>query len=132
MRELAVHETLDLVNTNIEQLNFFLSYYNDMRLQWQGTRTNNLGIVLGAIVLFMAISSFLADTFNVVDRLNNPDQNGWTIIAWMITFVAGLIILGLFIRRSRKLFNRIFSRRLRRAEQYSAHLAEFDEQAEKL
>jgi len=132
LRELAVHETLDLVNTNIEQLNFFLSYYNDMRLQWQGTRTNNLGIVLGAIVLFMAISSFLADTFNVVDRLNNPDQNGWTIIAWVITFVAGLVILGLFIRRSRKLFNRIFSRRLRRAEQYSAHLTEFDDQVEKL
>ena len=54
LRELAIHETLDLVNTNVEQLNFFLSYYNDMRLQWQGMRTNSLGIVLGVIVLFMA------------------------------------------------------------------------------
>ena len=31
IRELAVQETLELVNTNVEQLNFFLSYYNDMR-----------------------------------------------------------------------------------------------------
>src|SRR6266545_1250184 len=128
--ELAIHETLELVNTNIEQLNFFLSYYNDMRLQWQGMRTNSLGIVLGAIVLFMAISSFLADTFSVVDRLSNPDQNGWAIITWVITFVIGLIILGVFIRRSRKVFNRIFSRR--KAELYSVHLAEISEQAEKL
>jgi uncharacterized membrane protein (DUF485 family) len=130
LRELAIHETLDLVNTNIEQLNFFLSYYNDMRLQWQGMRTNSLGIVLGAIVLFMAISSFLADTFNVVDRLSNPDQDGWTIIAWVATFVVGLVILGLFIRRSRKMFNRLFSRRLRKAEQYSAHLAALSDRIE--
>ena len=130
LHELAIHETLDLVNTNIEQLNFFLSYYNDMRLQWQGMRTNSLGIVLGAIVLFMAISSFLADTFNVVDRLSDPDQNGWAIIAWVVTFVVGLVILGLFIWRSRKMFNRMFSRRLRKAEQYSAHLAALSDQIE--
>ena len=74
IRELAVQETLELVNTNVEQLNFFLSYYNDMRLQWQGQRTNSLGIGLGAVVLFMAISSFLADTFNVVDRFYNANR----------------------------------------------------------
>ena len=130
--ELAIHETLDLVNTNIEQLNFFLSYYNDMRLQWQGMRTNSLGIVLGAIVLFMAISSFLADTFNVVDRLSDPNQDGWMIIAWVITFFAGLAVLGLFIRRSRKTFNKVFNRRTRKVEQYSAHLAAQTEQGEKL
>jgi hypothetical protein len=131
LRELAIHDTLELVNTNIEQLNFFLSYYNDMRLQWQGMRTNSLGIVLGAIVLFMAVSSFLADTFNVVDRLSNPDQDGWMIIAWVVTFAIGLVILGLFIRRSRKLFNRI-NRRMRKAEQYSARLAEISGQSERL
>src|SRR6185436_7378165 len=92
MRELDVEETLDLVNTNVEQLDFFLSYYNDMRLQWQGQRTNSLGIILAAIVLFMAVSSFLADTFNVVDRLGDPNQNGWTIITWVATGIGGLLI----------------------------------------
>lgn len=128
LRELAILETLDLVNTNVEQLNFFLSYYNDMRLQWQGQRTNSLGLWLGATVLFMAVSSFLADTFNVVDRLADPNQNGWTIIAWVVTFVAGLIVLGLMMWRSRKLFNRVFNRR--RAERYSAHLAKVSGQVE--
>src|SRR5262249_43489723 len=130
LRELAVQETLELVNTNVEQLNFFLSYYNDMRLQWQGQRTNSLGLVLGAIVLFMAISSFLADTFNVVDRLDDPNQNGWAIIAWIATGVVGLVILGLMIRRSRRFVNRLFSRRMRKAQLFSAHLAEISERAE--
>jgi hypothetical protein len=130
LRELAIHETLELVNTNVEQLNFFLSYYNDMRLQWQGMRTNNLGIVLGATVLFMAISSFLADTFNVIDRLSDPNQNGWMIIAWVATFVVGLVILGVFIRRSRKLFNRVLTRR--KTEQFNARLSELTGQNEKL
>jgi hypothetical protein len=111
LRELAVHDTLELVNTNVEQLNFFLSYYNDMRLQWQGQRTNSLGLWLGATVLFMAVSSFLADTFNVVDRLADPNQNGWTIIAWVVTFVVGLAILGLMTLRSWKWFNRLLNRR---------------------
>ena len=130
LRELAVHETLELVNTNVEQLNFFLSYYNDMRLQWQGQRTNSLGLALGSIVLFMAISSFLADTFNVVDRLGDPNQNGWTIIAWVATGIGGLLILGLMIWRARKLFNRLFNRRIRKAEQYSAYLAAMSDQIE--
>lgn len=101
MDELDVPETLDLVNTNVEQLDFFLSYYNDMRLQWQGQRTNSLGIMLGMVVLFMAISSFLADTFNVVDRLNG--QEGWTIVTWILTGLAGLLLLGLMIWRARAL-----------------------------
>jgi hypothetical protein len=130
LHELAVHETLELVNTNVEQLNFFLSYYNDMRLQWQGQRTNSLALGLGAIVLFMAVSSFLADTFNVVDRLSDPNQNGWAIIAWAVTFAGGLAILVLMMWRSRKLFNRLFNRRKRTAEQYSARLAAMSEQAE--
>jgi hypothetical protein len=130
LRELAVHDTLELVNTNVEQLNFFLSYYNDMRLQWQGQRTNGLGLWLGATVLFMAVSSFLADTFNVVDRLTNPNQNGWTIIAWVATFVIGLLILGLMSLKSWKWFNRLLNRRMRKAERYSAHLAEISGQVE--
>lgn len=101
MRELDVRETLDLVNTNVEQLDFFLSYYNDMRLQWQGQRTNSLGIVLGMIVLFMAVSSFLADTFNVLDRLR--DQEGWTIITWIAIVIAGLLLLALMVWRARGL-----------------------------
>jgi hypothetical protein len=128
LRELAIHETLELVNTNVEQLNFFLSYYNDMRLQWQGQRTNGLGLWLGATVLFMAVSSFLADTFNVVDRLSDPNQNAWAIMAWVVTFVVGLVILGLMLARSRKLFNRVF--KTRKAERYSAHLAAISGQVE--
>jgi hypothetical protein len=130
LRELAVQDTLDLVNTNVEQLNFFLSYYNDMRLQWQGQRTNSLGLWLGATVLFMAVSSFLADTFNVVDRLTDPNQNGWTIIAWVLTFFAGLLVLAIMIWRSRKLFNRMLNRRARKTAGYAAHLAAVSGQAE--
>jgi hypothetical protein len=129
IRELAVHDSLDLVNTNVEQLNFFLSYYNDMRLQWQGQRTNSLGIGLGAVVLFMAISSFLADTFNVVDRFYNAtdhDLASRTFGTEVIVGVIGLLILGLMIWRARKLF----TRRARKAQQYSAHLAAISGQVE--
>ena len=129
LRELAVSETLDLVNTNVEQLNFFLSYYNDMRLQWEGQRTNSLGIVLGAVVLFMAISSFLADTFNVVDRLYSQTDHDLAVRNFGVEIAVGLIgllILGLMIWRSRKLF----TRRARKAKQFSAHLAAISGQAE--
>jgi hypothetical protein len=129
LRELAVQETLDLVNTNVEQLNFFLSYYNDMRLQWQGQRTNSLGIGLGAVVLFMAISSFLADTFDVVDRFYNTSESNLgsrTFGTEVIVGVIGLLILGLMIWRSRKLF----TRRARKTEQFSARLAAISGQAE--
>jgi len=129
IRELAVHESLELVNTNVEQLNFFLSYYNDMRLQWQGQRTNSLGLGLGAVVLFMAISSFLADTFSVVDRFYNANENDLgsrTFGTEVVVGVIGLLILGLMIWRSRKLF----TRRARKAQQFSAHLAEISGQVE--
>lgn len=129
LRELAVQETLDLVNTNVEQLNFFLSYYNDMRLQWQGQRINSLGIGLGAVVLFMAISSFLADTFNVVDRFYNTTESDLasrTFGTEVIVGVIGLLILGLMIWRSRKLF----TRRTRKTQQFSAHLAAISGQVE--
>ncbi|MFN8479489.1 MAG: hypothetical protein U0074_16865 [Kouleothrix sp.] len=132
LRELAVRETLDLVNTNVEQLNFFLSYYNDMRLQWQGMRTNNLGVILGTVVLFMAVSSFLADTFNVVDRLGGPQRDGWDILTWIITFIVGLVLLGVLMRYTRRLLNRVISRRMRKAEAYSARLAEISKQTDKL
>ncbi len=109
MRELDVQETLELVNTNVEQLNFFLSYYNDMRLQWQGQRTNSLGIVLAAIVLFLAVSSFLADTFNVADRLFPQNDRDFAIRNFgaeiVIAFV-GFLILGMMIWQARKLLNR--------------------------
>jgi hypothetical protein len=127
LRELAVQETLELVNTNVEQLSFFLSYYNDMRLQWEGQRTNSLGIGLGAVVLFMAVSSFLADTFNVVDQLYNPSNlsvRNFTVE--IIVGLVGLLILGLMIWRSRKLL----TRRARKAKQLSAKLAALDGQAE--
>jgi len=97
------------VNTNVEQLDFFLSYYNDMRLQWQGQRTNDLGIILGAIVLFMAISSFLADTFNVAERFYSQTDRDFAIRSFgteiVIGFI-GLLILGVMIWRARKLLNR--------------------------
>ncbi|MEO7913092.1 MAG: hypothetical protein ABIV47_25870 [Roseiflexaceae bacterium] len=127
--ELAVHESLELVNTNVEQLNFFLSYYNDMRLQWQGQRTNSLGIGLGAVVLFMAISSFLADTFSVVDRFYNAsesDLGSRTFGTEVVVGVIGLLILGLMIWRARKLL----TRRTRKVQQFSAHLAALSGQVE--
>jgi hypothetical protein len=109
MRELDVRETLDLVSTNVEQLDFFLSYYNDMRLQWQGQKTNNLGIVLAAIVLFMAVSSFLADTFNVADRLvpqNERDRAIQSFGTEIVIAAVGLLILGLMVWQASKLINR--------------------------
>lgn len=109
--KLDVRATLDLVNTNVEQLDFFLSYYNDMRLQWEGQKTNSLGVALGAIVLFMAVSSFLADTFSVIDRLTSPTQSERDIAIrnFGIALVAGLIAavgLWLLAGRARRLFFR--------------------------
>jgi hypothetical protein len=109
LHELDVRETLDLVNTNVEQLDFFLSYYNDMRLQWQGQRTNDLGIILGAIVLFMAISSFLADTFNVAERLTSESARDFAIRNFgteIVIGAVGLLILVVMIWRARKLLSR--------------------------
>jgi hypothetical protein len=109
MRELDVREQLDLVNTNVEQLDFFLSYYNDMRLQWQGHKTNSLGILLAAVVLFMAVSSFLADTFNVADRLVPQNERDYTIRLFGVEIVIaaiGFLIFGLMLWQVRKLINR--------------------------
>lgn len=111
LRELDVPATLDLVNTNVEQLNFFLSYYNAMRLQWQGQHTNSLGVLLGAVVTFMAISSFLADTFNVLDRLADPSQTerALGVRTLMLAILIGLIVttlLWLAVRWARKRFTR--------------------------
>ena len=103
-----------------------------MRLQWQGMRTNNLGVILGTVVLFMAVSSFLADTFNVVDRLGGPQRDGWDILTWIITFIVGLVLLGVLMRYTRRLLNRVISRRMRKAEAYSARLAEISKQTDKL
>jgi hypothetical protein len=129
LRELAVQETLDLVNTNVEQLNFFLSYYNDMRLQWEGQRTNSLGIGLAAVVLFMAISSFLADTFDVVERLFGQSDQDMAVRSFVVEIVVGLVgmlILGLMIWRARKLF----ARRARKAQLFSDRLKAVSGQAE--
>lgn len=98
MCKLAIQDTLDLVNINVEQLNFFLSYYNDMRLQWQGNKTNALGITLGIIVGFMAISSFLADTFTVIDNLNTHQH----IIATLAVVMVGLAVLALAVYTARR------------------------------
>jgi hypothetical protein len=77
-----------------------------MRLQWQAQRTNSLGVVLATIVLFLAVSSFLADTFNVIDRLSSVDQQSWVILTWIMTGGAGLLLLGVLVWRSRRLFHR--------------------------
>ena len=100
MHELAIQETLDLVNTNVEQLNFFLSYYNDMRLQWQGQRTNALGMTLGIILAFMAISSFLADTFSVVDAFDKHEN----VLGIIMIVVGGLSLLAGALYLARKRF----------------------------
>jgi uncharacterized membrane protein YhaH (DUF805 family) len=78
--------------------------------------------MLGAIVLFMAVSSFLADTYNVVDRLSDPNQNGWVILAWMLTFIGGLVMLWLLSTRALKLVNRLINRRARKADKRSDEL----------
>jgi hypothetical protein len=72
LRELDVEASLELVNTNVEQLNFFLSYYSDMRLQWQGQRTNDTSMVISEVVMFLALSSFVADTIQVIDGSRRP------------------------------------------------------------
>ncbi len=113
LRELDVEKTLELVNTNVEQLDFFLSYYNDMRLQWQAQHTNSLGVILAAAVLFMAVSSFLADTFNVAERLFAEDARGLAIRnlgAEVAIGAVGLLILGLMIWMGRKRLTRRWRR----------------------
>jgi hypothetical protein len=91
MHELDVQETLELVNTNVEQLNFFLSYYGDMRLQWQSQRTNDTNTLISEIVMFMALSSFAADTFQVGNAF------GLNITSEILLVVGILILLGLIL-----------------------------------
>lgn len=80
---LDIPQTLELVNTNVEQLNFFLSYYNDMRLQWQGQKSNQLTLVLTVVLMFLALSSFLSDTFNVLNDANTV-HGPFTEITWAL------------------------------------------------
>jgi hypothetical protein len=102
LRELDVHDTLELVNTNVEQLNFFLSYYSDMRLQWQGQRTNDTNVLISEVVMFMALSSFTADTFQVGDRMGLTTPIEIMVVGSILLVI--LLLLGTgWIRRLRYL-----------------------------
>lgn len=109
-RELDVQETLDLVNTNVEQLSFFLSYYSDMRLQWQGQRTNDSNMLISEIVMFLALSSFTADTIQVSEKLGVSERLGGqgVLVLGVALFVVLVGLLGAgwlrrlkWLRRSR-------------------------------
>lgn len=109
-RELDVQETLDLVNTNVEQLSFFLSYYSDMRLQWQGQRTNDSNMLISEIVMFLALSSFTADTIQVSEKLGVNERLGGqgALVLGVALFVVLVGLLGFgwlrrlkWLRRSR-------------------------------
>lgn len=107
LEELDVPQTLELVNTNVEQISFFLSYYNDMRLQWQGQRSNRLALILTVVLMFMALSSFLADTFQVLEpqaserQIGPFTQNQWMLIAFGILTVTVVVWQGYQLARWR-------------------------------
>ena len=130
LRELAVHETFELVNTNVEQLNFFLSYYNDMRLQWQGHahqqprhRSGRDRIVYGDLVV----------SGRHIQRGRSAVQPG---SGWLDDHCLGHHLCsrpgysGSIDTALTKAVQPPVSRRMRKAEQYSAHLAEITEQVE--
>ncbi|MDZ4720503.1 MAG: hypothetical protein SH847_18770 [Roseiflexaceae bacterium] len=102
LHELDVHDTLELVNTNVEQLNFFLSYYSDMRLQWQGKKTNDTSVLISEVVMFMALSSFTADTFQVGDRLGFTTPTEIAIVGAILLAIFLLLGAG-WVRRLRYL-----------------------------
>ncbi|HEU5089788.1 MAG TPA: hypothetical protein VFT99_20170, partial [Roseiflexaceae bacterium] len=90
---LDIKATLELVNTNVEQLNFFISYYGDMRLQWQAQRTNDSNMLISEIVMFLALSSFAADTLQVSQFVTqNVEVGEQVILAVVIGFVTVLVI----------------------------------------
>ncbi|HEX5689500.1 MAG TPA: hypothetical protein VFX76_05840, partial [Roseiflexaceae bacterium] len=65
-----------------------------------------LGVILATIVLFMAVSSFLADTFNVAERLvpqNERDAAIRTFGVNLVIAVVGLMILAVMLWQARKL-----------------------------
>ena len=67
------------------------------------------GIVFAAVVLFMAASSFLADTFNVADRLVPQNERDYTIRLFGVEIVIaaiGFLIFGIMLWQARKLINR--------------------------
>ncbi|HEU5088626.1 MAG TPA: hypothetical protein VFT99_14320 [Roseiflexaceae bacterium] len=110
---LDIKATLELVNTNVEQLNFFISYYGDMRLQWQAQRTNDSNMLISEIVMFLALSSFAADTLQVSQFVTqNVEVGEQVIIAVIIAFVTVLVIgwarrlAHLRRRQERRLFDR--------------------------
>ncbi|MBX7221731.1 MAG: hypothetical protein K1Y36_17395 [Blastocatellia bacterium] len=95
MERLDVPQILGQLNTNVEQLSYFLEYYNDMRLQWQSQRINTLAWRVGVVVLFMASTSFLNDGFQVYDRWNQAigpvSVRHWTLLTF--GFLVFLLVL---------------------------------------
>jgi hypothetical protein len=97
LEELDVPQTLELVNTNVEQLDFFLSYYNDMRLQWEGQKSNRLTLILTVVLMFMALSSFLADTFDVLDPGKSDRYFGPLTVAQWAMVCFGMLTLSVIL-----------------------------------
>jgi hypothetical protein len=73
-----------------------------MRLQRQGQRTNDTNVLISEVVMFMALSSFTADTFQVGDRmgLTTPIE---IMVVGIILLVLLLLIGTGWIRRLRYL-----------------------------
>lgn len=65
LREIEKH-----VQKNIEELNFFLSHYNDMVIQQNGSRLQRLAIIFGSIIGFLGIASLLKDTNELNAKLS--------------------------------------------------------------
>jgi hypothetical protein len=98
IQALDIESTLQLVNTNVEQLNFFISYYGDMRLQWQAQRTNDSNMLISEIVMFLALSSFAADTLQVSQYVTQNVQIGEQVVVSVIMVLVAVLALG-WLRR---------------------------------
>jgi hypothetical protein len=94
MERLDIPEILEQIDTNVEQLSFFLEYYNDMRLQWQSQHVNALAGFVAVLVAFMAASSFLADLFQLSQAWNESigflTLRSWT---WLTFGLLALAVL---------------------------------------
>jgi hypothetical protein len=98
---LDIAPTLDLINTNVEQLNFFISYYGNMRLQWQAQRTNDSNMLISEIVMFMALSSFAADTLQVSQYVTQDVRLGEEIVIGVIVALMAILVIGWLARLAR-------------------------------
>ena len=109
LREIEKH-----VQKNIEELNFFLSHYNNLVIQQNGSRLQRLAIIFGIGIGFLGLASLLKDANELNDLFQSKSffeamNSLWNFIIHLPvlpTLFIGWVVLVLVIIIAWKLFIR--------------------------